>query len=123
MDDRLVDKETVRRFTVLAETFTVIADDHHNRPIEHPALVEKRYDPRELEVDEADGAALWILAVRRGEFLGRFSRGVRVVEVEPRKEAAATHLLQPAERVIHDAVGGAASDWRSMGPGRMSGSR
>ena len=93
---------------MFAEALTVIADDHYDGAIEHSALVEKRNHPGELKVDEADGAGVWILAVRGCKFRRRLSGRMRVVEMQPRKEAAAVHLVQPAERIVHDAVGRAA---------------
>jgi len=94
----------VRGFAVFAEALSVITDNHDNRAVEQAALVEKRNHPGKLEVDKADGARLATLAVGRCNSDGGSAGAWRVVEMQPRKEAAAANLAQPAKRIVNGTV-------------------
>ena len=52
--DRVVNKESVRTFTVIAQALAMIAHGNDHRPIEQAAPVEEVSDPADLRIDERD---------------------------------------------------------------------
>ena len=94
----------MRPLAVIAEALAVIADDHDDRAVEQSAPLENLEQMADLRVDERDRSVVRV-AVRVAIGSRRLVRRVRVVEVQPRKEARARHDIEPLHRARDDLVG------------------
>ena len=82
----------------------MIADDHDDRPVEQSAPLEDVEQLADLRVDVRDRSIVRV-TVRVAIGSRRLVRRVRVVEVQPRKEARARHDVEPLDRARDDFVG------------------
>ena len=94
----------MRPLAVIAEALAVIADDHDDGAVEQSAPLENVEQMADLRVDERDRAVVRV-TVRVAIRERRLVRRVRVVEVQPRKEARASHDIEPLHRARDDFVG------------------
>ncbi len=80
---RIVQKEPVLGFAVIAEAFAVVRDNGDERAVELAGLLERGDERRDAAVDVRDFAVVRrrgeSCAERRGRFVGR----VRVVQMDP----------------------------------------
>ena len=94
----------MRPLAVIAEALAVIADDHDDRAVEQSAPLEDVEQLADLRVDVRDRSLVRV-TVRVAIGSRRLVRRVRVVEVQPRKEARARHDIEPLDRARDDFVG------------------
>jgi hypothetical protein len=105
VERRAVEKDAVRRLSVLAERLAVIGDVEDDGVAPPARAVERREEASDLGVGVGDLAGIG----RRSPaaiLLGRRVRLVRIVQVDPQVErmAATPRRAEPRERSVHDAA-------------------
>ena len=83
MNGRVVNKESVLIFAMLAEGFAMIAEHDDQRRIIKTILLEPRDQTAEFMVGISDLAVVEMAAIFAAKRLGRIVRAVRVVKMEP----------------------------------------
>ena len=106
MDRFLVDEEAVGALLVLPQAFAVVGRQDDEEIVAEPVPVDVVGEPGDLAVREGDLAEVGILAVLALKRLRRRVGGVRIVEVDPGEELAVLLLLEPAQGLVDDLVGG-----------------
>src|SRR6267378_4786832 len=104
MHGGVVDKETVRLFAMLSQTFAMVAAEHdHSVPI-NPFLFQKPEKPPDLLIRESDLAVVRLCRIFATVRLGRTIRKVGIVEMNPKKKLILRILPQPVQRHIGDNI-------------------
>src|SRR5258708_428801 len=91
MQRGLVEQETMGQLTVLAERFTVVADEDDDRLLP----IDRGQQTPYLSIDVGDLAVVRLRVRRR-----RCIRGVRIVEVDPGEERSGVAVLQPVQGTV-----------------------
>ena len=106
---RLVDEIAVHVLAVLAERLAVIRGHHDQRVVEGVVLSQRADQPAHQRVGPGHCSVVRTSRVLLLEWRGRLVGRMRIIEVDPGKEAGLPlQALQPGDRVGDDQIAGAA---------------
>ncbi len=95
VDGRVIDKESVFFFAVLAQRFSVIAEHDDRGAVIKPVLLEPGDQASQFVVGVGDFAVIGMRAVLRTKRLRRIVRTVRIIQMQPEEKRPSRGFLQP----------------------------
>src|SRR6202171_4467680 len=100
MHGGVVDKESVRLFSMFSQAFTMVAAEHDHRVLINPFLFQKPEKSPDLFIRKSDLAIVRLRRIFATVRFGRMIRKVWVVEMHPKKKLLLRILRQPVQRHI-----------------------
>src|ERR1700726_3374953 len=100
MHGGVVDKESMRLFSMLSQALTVIAAKHDQRVLINSFFFQKTEQPPHLFIRKSNFAVVRLCRILAAVRLRRMVRKMRIIEMHPQEKLLLRILSQPVQRLI-----------------------